>query len=81
MGNSGGSYYSTPENAMRAFDKLPRTVRNALANAIFDWASQPFLTQWRRGTSPKKLVALIREWDREACAKRERKRQSRSKED
>jgi hypothetical protein len=71
MGNSRGSYYSTPENHMRAYDKLPSTVRQALASADFDYATQPILTRWRRGTSPKALVRFIRRWDRD-----ERKRQS-----
>jgi len=73
MGNSHGSYYSTPERHMRAYDKLPRTVRQALADADFDYATQPVLTHWRRGASPKALVRLIRQWDR-----KDRKRKRRS---
>jgi hypothetical protein len=38
MGNSvSGSYQTTPELVMRAFDKLPKSARKALANAVSDW--------------------------------------------
>lgn len=34
---------------MAAFDKLPRSARQALANAAICWATQPFLSRHRRG--------------------------------
>jgi hypothetical protein len=59
---------------MRAYDKLPPVVRRALADAIFDWVPQPFLTDLRRrGYSPEKIVKLIAELDRKELARRERK--------
>src|SRR5690349_21081888 len=47
--NSRGSYRTTKQNMMRAFDKLPAEVREALANAPENWVAQPFLTALRRG--------------------------------
>lgn len=49
MANSTGSYRSTVVNLMAAYDKLPPTARAALANAAWDWATQPLLTGWRKG--------------------------------
>lgn len=49
QGNSTGSYRSTTENHMKAFDALPAAARKALREANFDWATQPFVTHWRRG--------------------------------
>lgn len=73
MGNSSGSYYSKRENTMAAFDKLPPTARAALANAAFDWAPQPIVTQWRRGTKGMKtgqeIAAKVAEWDAKAIAR------------
>jgi hypothetical protein len=64
---------------MRAYDKLPPSVRHALANAVFAWAPQPFLTDLRRGDrSPKEIVKLIANLDRKELA-RERKRKERRK--
>jgi hypothetical protein len=63
---------------MRAFDKLPPVVRRALANAVFDWAAQPFLTDLRRGLSPKEVVKLIARCDRLDLA-REQKRNRRGR--
>jgi hypothetical protein len=73
MGNSQGSYRTTPANLMRAYDKLPPVVRRALANAVFDYAAQPFLTDFRRGLSPKEIAKEIARWDRELI-ERKRKR-------
>ena len=54
--NSKGNYKTTPELMMKAFDKLPPEVRNALANAKENYVPQVFLTKYRRGWSVKKLV-------------------------
>lgn len=73
MGNSSGSYQTTPERTFAAFDKLPRNVREALANAAFDWAAQPVLTTWRRsrGTpaDSARIAAAIPGWDARHIAK------------
>ena len=68
MSNSSGAYYTTPENAMKAFDKLPPSARKALAEAAFNYAPQPIVTRWRRGqhgyrTGPEIADAVAR-WDR-----------------
>jgi hypothetical protein len=60
---------------MRAFDKLPRILGQALANAAFSWAPQPILTMWRRDSlKVKKITDLIAKWDREKIAKAYRRR-------
>lgn len=75
MGNGSGSYRSSTENSMRAFDKLPRSARAALAEAAFDWATQPFLTAFNRGRfrTGKELAAYIKKIDPDQVAKRARK--------
>jgi len=76
MGNSSGSYCSTRENSMRAYDKLPASARAALANASYDWATQPFLTgferrgRWKTG---KELAAYISKIDRDEVGKKARR--------
>jgi alpha-ketoglutarate-dependent taurine dioxygenase len=64
MGNSAGTYRTTFQNAMKAFDKLPTSIRDALANAHHNYAVQPFLTQWRRGVRAADLVKEIHKSDR-----------------
>ena len=49
LSNSSGSYRTTIENHIKAFDKLPPSARRAMANAKLDWAGQPFLRVWRKG--------------------------------
>jgi hypothetical protein len=75
--NSKGSYRTTPQNMMRAFDKLPPSARSALAEAAFNYAPQPILTNWRRGTPGMKtgeqIAQRVREWDAQQIAK-DRKR-------
>lgn len=44
-----GTYRTTPELAMAAFDKLPPVARKAFANAVANYAPQPWLTRYRRG--------------------------------
>lgn len=78
MGNSRGSYYSTTENSMRAYDKLPPSARKALQDAVFSWAPQPLYTRWRDGRkgykTGKDLAARIIEWDQKAVAKESAKK-------
>jgi hypothetical protein len=76
VGNGSGSYRSTLQNHMKAFDKLPPTLRQALANAVFDWATQPILTLWRRdGLNVKEIAKRIAKWDREMIAKAYKRRE------
>jgi uncharacterized protein DUF6525 len=62
--NSHGSYRTTREAVMRAYDKLPPEVRHALQNANHDWVSQPLLSMLHREWKPATLVNLIKTWDR-----------------
>jgi hypothetical protein len=61
--NNPGSYPCTLEAKMKAFDKLPRSVRHAIANAHDDWVPQPLLTRFRRGVSAAMLVKRIAWWN------------------
>lgn len=73
MSNSKGSYYSTTENSMTAYDKLPPTARRALQDAAFCWAPQPVLTRWRKGRAGYKtgadIAKTVAKWDRSKIAK------------
>jgi hypothetical protein len=63
---------------MRAFDKLPKSAREALANAVADWVPQPILTwhnRQRRGyETGAEIAATIERWNREELATRENQR-------
>ena len=71
--NSKGSYQTTPQNMMAAFDKLPPTARAALANAAFNYAAQPVKTRWNRGDpgykTGKDIATSIAAWDKRRIAK------------
>ena len=69
MSNANGSYRSTRENTYRAFDKLPKSAREALAVAHHNWATQPVLTSFNRGEKPAQIVANISRWDADKDAK------------
>lgn len=58
--------YAKPKNQWKAFDELPRTVREALANAAFDWAAYPVWRWWNSGQykSAKDLAKQIAVWDK-----------------
>lgn len=60
-GNGSGTYRTTPERSMRAFDQLPPALRDALNDAQFKWADQPFLTTFRArigsGGNPAQVTA------------------------
>jgi uncharacterized protein DUF6525 len=80
MTNSGGassSYsYASHESQWRAFERLPRSVRDALNEAAFAWAPYPIWRSWEAGRfkDAKALVKEIRRWDRQAIARREKRR-------
>lgn len=57
--NSCGSYRTTREKMMKAFDKLPPECREALANAIGNYVPQPYLTMLRRGESADDVIRSI----------------------
>lgn len=61
--NEGGNYATTDKAMMRAFDKLPKRLRQALANANENWVPQPFRTQFERDRPVDDLVKQVRLWD------------------
>ena len=69
MGNSRGSYRTTRENSMAAYDKLHPAVRLALQEAMFCWAPQPIRTALNRNVAPKDMVRSIAKWDADHAAK------------
>jgi len=78
MANSKGSYQTTPELTMAAYDKLPPAARKALQDAVFCWATQPILTYWNKGrrgfkTGPE-IALKIQEWDRDHLRKLSKRR-------
>lgn len=69
MSNSKGSYRTTWERAMAAYDALPREVRVVLANSIGNWVAQPLLTKLRRkGYSTKDAVNVVTYWNMTSAA-------------
>jgi predicted Zn-dependent protease with MMP-like domain len=61
--NSAGSYRTTRELAMRAYDTLPREVRDALKEAVADFVPQPLVTDMRQGASIAALLKRVEGWD------------------
>ena len=51
-----GSYATTPQATMAAFDRLPKVVREALAASAENLVAEPFLERWQRG-EPATYVA------------------------
>jgi hypothetical protein len=76
MGNSAtGSYQTTDQAVMRAFDSLPAAAREALRNSIENWVPQPLAARWRKGQStPTELVSFVVNWDKKEMAAREDQR-------
>lgn len=48
---------------MRAFDELPPQARRAIANSYFNWATQPFLLDQKKGKSAHSIVRTVRASD------------------
>lgn len=60
---------------MRAFDKLPVTVRVQLANSIENWAPQPLLTRYRRNAGDDFAVMdEIARWNKHELDQRTKQR-------
>ena len=58
------------QKQMEAFDRLPPSVRAALANAAFDWAPYPIRRWFEAGRfTAKELVKRIGKWDHDQIAK------------
>jgi hypothetical protein len=49
------------------YDQLPPVVRQALANAVFDWSSGATFDRWKRGdqgyNTGADVAARVAEWD------------------
>ena len=77
MSNSKGSYRVTAQNDLAAYDKLPRSVRQAIANGAFNLACPPLLTWWKRSRGlpqdARKIAAQVGQWETKRIAK-DRKR-------
>ena len=73
----GRSYsYASKDNQWKAFERLPRSVRDALNGAARPWSPYPIWRRWEAGQykDAKALVKQIRTWDRRAIAKAEKER-------
>jgi len=84
-GNAGGGYsaysYASKANQWKAFERLPRSVRDALNQAVRPWAPYPL---WRRCNAghfrdARQLIKLIKAWDRKAIGKARRALNSKPK--
>ena len=68
MGNSSGS--SSETKTLHYYEQLPRSVRAALQNARFDWATRGFLKKFEQGgMKAKDLVKYIEKIDADLAAK------------
>lgn len=64
-GNNNVASRVVRENTMRHFDKLPSSVRAAVANARFNWALAGWLKAFNRGElSARDLVAHVQRADK-----------------
>ena len=70
-----GTSSASKDKQWSAFDQLPRTIREALAEAAFDWAAYPILRWWNSGRykTAKDLAKRIKQWDSDQI-KKDRKR-------
>jgi hypothetical protein len=68
--SGGRKSYASREKQFAAYDRLPRSVRAALANAAFDWAPFPIRHHFERGRyTAKRLVELVAIWDAQQIAR------------
>ncbi len=74
MSNAEGTYRTTTENMMKAFDKLPSELRQALANSHDNWVAQPVLKIYRRkcernfpSDAVKYCLDMLKRWNDEAA--------------
>lgn len=75
MGNGYGSYRSTRESEFRAYDALPKAVRDLLKYTVADWPSPPVLKELRaafavigsRQACIELLVKSIRQSEEKDC--------------
>ena len=66
--------YSTAskDKQWAAFEALPKSAREALANAAFDWAPYPINRDWQAGRwkTAKALCTTIAQWDQKQMRKK-----------
>lgn len=62
----GGVTTASTDKQMAAFDALPKSVREHLSEALFDWPAYPIRRWWEQGRykNAKALCRAISEWDR-----------------
>lgn len=71
----GGNYTTTDAATMKAYDRLPRSVRVALQDAVENWVPQPVRTMFeKRGMSAENCVKTIKKWDADERVTREHQR-------
>lgn len=67
MSNGSGSYRTTPERQMKAYDKMPKRLREVVANTNTDWATAPILTMFIKAGwvgAVDLCIKKIAEWER-----------------
>jgi hypothetical protein len=70
---------ASPDKQMKAYDALPREIREALANAAYSYAPYTIWRRFKRGyLSAQSWVGLIQRWDAMEIARVERDRERRS---
>jgi hypothetical protein len=71
-GGTGKPSRALPRSEMDAYDRLPRSVRHALSNAIGGWSAVKVWRAWEacRFRNAKEVVRLIRDWDRQVLQAR-----------
>jgi hypothetical protein len=67
MINETGTYQSTPEREMRAYDRLPKTVRRAIDEALVNYSAESILRdyQWQ---GARRIIQIIKTQDRNIAA-------------
>jgi hypothetical protein len=61
--NGTGDYQSTPEREMRAYDRLPKTVRRAIGVALINYSAESILRDYRC-QGARAIVTIIKTQDR-----------------
>jgi hypothetical protein len=54
----------TPEEEMRAYDRLPKTLRQALRESGEQFSALQLFKMWRAGEPCVELIALVKQEDR-----------------
>jgi hypothetical protein len=59
-GNGHGDFRENRINTMSYYDRLPFSLRRAIANAAGDYATGPIYRDWQNGADPSDIIKKLK---------------------